>query len=137
MTEKELIKELEEPVQQPQTVEFEEETTTTKEQQPQTAGNLETANAPAANMLQFGQLITNTYCNFSDFVYKKIKKTPTAPEWQEEEKQGLKQAFENYLGSLNVPMSPLMQLVATLATCEVVRYTIKPIAPIAQTTENQ
>lgn len=135
MTEKELIQELEEPVQQPQSVEFEEETT--KEQQPQTVGNVETAAAPAANMLQFGQLITNTYCSISDFVYKKIKKTPTAPEWQEEEKQGLKQAFENYLGTLNVPMSPLMQLVATLATCEVVRYTIKPIAPVAQTTDNQ
>lgn len=135
MTEKELIKELEEPVQQPQTVEFEEETT--KEKQPQTVGNVEAAPTQAANMLQFGQLITNTYCSVSDFVYKKIKKTPTAPEWQEEEKQGLRQAFENYLNTLNVPMSPLMQLVATLATCEVVRYTIKPIAPITQTAENQ
>ena len=136
MTEKELIQELKEPVQQPQNVEFEEETTK-EEQQPQTVGNLETAAAPAANMLQFGQLITNTYCSISDFVYKKVKKTPTAPEWQEEEKQGLRQAFENYLGTLNVPMSPLMQLVATLATCEVIRYTIKPIAPIAPQTENQ
>lgn len=136
MTEKELIKELEEPVQQPQSVEFEEDTAK-EEAQPQTAGSLETTTAPAANMLQFGQLITNTYCNISDFVYKKIKKTPTAPEWQDEEKQGLRQAFENYLGTLNVPMSPLMQLVATLATCEVIRYTIKPIAPITQTIENQ
>ena len=135
MTEKELIQELEKPVQQPQTVEFEEETT--KEQQTQTVGNVEQAPAPAANMLQFGQLMTNTYCSISDFVYKKIKKTPTAPEWQEEEKQELKQAFENYLVTLNVPMSPIMQLVATLATCEVIRYTIKPIAPILQTIENQ
>lgn len=136
MTEKELIQELKEPVQQPKTVEFEEDTPK-EEQQPQTVGNVEQSPAPAANMLQFGQLITNTYCSISDFVYKKIKKTQTAPEWQEEEKQGLKQAFENYLGTLNVPMSPLMQLVATLATCEFIRYTIKPVAPVAQITDNQ
>ena len=125
MNEKDLLKELEKPVEQPQSVEFEQDTTP-EAQTPE----IETAhmpeNQPNINMLQFGQVITNTYCNISDLVYRKIKKTESAPEWQPEEKESIKTAFESYLVTLNVPMSPLMSLVATLATCEILRYTIKP-----------
>ena len=125
MNEKDLLKELEKPVEQPQNVEFEQDTEAQAEmpgiEQPQMPEN-----QPNINMLQFGQVITNTYCNISDLVYRKIKKTESAPEWQPEEKESIKTAFESYLVTLNVPMSPLMSLVATLATCEILRYTIKP-----------
>lgn len=126
MNEKDLLKELEKPVEQPQNVEFEQDTPpqtseTQGIEQPQMPEN-----QPNMNMLQFGQVITNTYCNISDLVYRKIKKTESAPEWQPEEKDSIKNAFEAYLVTLNVPMSPLMSLVATLATCEILRYTIKP-----------
>ena len=125
MNEKDLLKELEKPVEQPQSVEFEQDTTP-EAQTPEIETAQMPENQPNINMLQFGQVITNTYCNISDLVYRKIKKTESAPEWQPEEKESIKTAFESYLVTLNVPMSPLMSLVATLATCEILRYTIKP-----------
>lgn len=125
MQEKDLLKELEKPVEQPQNVEFEQDTTP-EAQTPEIEAAQMPENQPNMNLLQFGQVITNTYCNISDLVYRKIKKTESAPEWQPEEKESIKTAFESYLVTLNVPMSPLMSLVATLATCEILRYTIKP-----------
>ncbi len=126
MKEKDLLNELEKPVEQPESVEFEQDTNELGAQTPKTEQQQMPESQPNMNMLQFGQVITNTYCNISDLVYRKIKKTESAPAWQPEEKESIKTAFEGYLMTLNVPMSPLMSLVATLATCEILRYTIKP-----------
>ena len=135
MNEKDLLKELEQPIQQPEQVEFE------NDPLPEAAPIIgaeadtgETTGAQSVNMLQFGQMITSAYCNISDLVYKKIKKAPAAPEWAPEEKESIKGAFEAYLITLNIPMSPLVGLLSTLAMCEVLRYTIKPIPQ--QTAEN-
>ena len=76
------------------------------------------------NLADFGQIITNTYCGISDTVYKRIKKTDTAPKWDSETKEAIKEALNAYLSTVNVVVKPIYGLLATLATVEIVRYTM-------------
>lgn len=99
------------PTEQPQ------EITTTEQPQDQQA---------TMNLMDFGGIITNVYCGISDTVYKKIKHTDNAPQWEAETKQAINDALTAYLSTVNVVVKPIYGLIATLATVEVMRY-MKPI----------
>lgn len=83
----------------------------------------------AVNLLQFGSVITNIYCGLSDFIYKKIKKSETAPAWDPDSKEALSEALTAFLAQYNVQMTPTTQLIVVVASIEAIRYTVlKPIA---------
>lgn len=93
--------------------------TTPEDQQPTTPQA-----APVVSVAQFGAVLTSIYCGISDVVYKKIKNCKTAPAWEPETRQAINEAAAAVLSNYNVPMSPVWQLVITLATVEVMRYTL-------------
>lgn len=90
------------------------------------------------NLMQFGQIITNVYCGLSDYVYRRIKKTLSAPEWDPETKKAIEQSLTAFLSQYNVQMTPTTQLIVVLATVETMRYTVKSpsIKFIQSETEN-
>lgn len=105
---------------EPEKIKFEESqneqtTETAPDEQPEQV----TANV---NLMDFGNIITGVYCNVSDAVYKKIKKSETAPAWTPEMRQGINDALTAYLSTVNIAVKPIYALVATLATCEIMRY---------------
>ena len=77
---------------------------------------------PAVNLMDFGNVITNVYCNVSDMVYKRIKHTDTPPVWDDSTKQAINESLKAYLSTVNIVVKPLYGLIATLATIEVIRY---------------
>lgn len=108
-------------------IKFENETTT-EEEKLTTKDNLQEAQEQGApvtmNLMDFGTIITNVYCGLSDTVYKRIKKTDSAPKWDAETKTAINDALSAYLSTVNVAVKPIYGLIATLATVEVVRYTM-------------
>lgn len=77
------------------------------------------------NLMQFGQIITNMYCGLSDYVYKRVKKTDSAPAWEPETKEAIEQSLTAFLAQYNVQMTPTTQLIVVLVSVEAVRYTLK------------
>lgn len=77
------------------------------------------------NLMQFGQIITNIYCGLSDYVYKRVKKTSSAPEWEQDTKEAIEQSLTAFLAQYNVRMTPTTQLIVVLASVEAVRYTVQ------------
>lgn len=75
---------------------------------------------------QFGATVTGIYTAVSDFVYKKIKKTDTAPAWGDSDRESLNNAITPVLEQYNVTMSPITNLIITLAMVEALRYAKKP-----------
>lgn len=128
MTENEFKKEVLTDVNQvdEEQIKFENETTT--EEEKLTNDNLQGEQEQGAhvtmNLLDFGTIITNVYCGLSDTVYKRIKKTDSAPKWDTETKTAINDALSAYLSTVNVAVKPIYALIATLATVEVVRYTM-------------
>lgn len=128
MTENEFKKEVLTDVNQvdEEQIKFENETTT--EEEKLTNDNLQGEQEQGApvtmNLMDFGNIITNVYCGVSDTVYKRIKKTDTAPKWDAETKNAINDALSAYLQTVNVAVKPIYGLIATLATVEIVRYTM-------------
>lgn len=87
------------------------------------------------NLMQFGQIITNIYCGLSDYVYKRIKKTSSAPEWEQDTKEAIEQSLTAFLAQYNVQMTPTTQLIVVLASVEAVRYTVQRPKMIQSNTE--
>lgn len=102
----------------------EEKKPTTPEQAPEDQQPTTPTAAPVVSAAQFGAVLTSIYCGISDAVYKKIKNCKTAPAWEPETRQVINEAAAAALSNYNVPMSPVWQLVITLATVEVMRYTL-------------
>lgn len=104
------------------------------------AGEAEAGEAEenTVNLMQFGQIITNIYCGLSDYVYRRVKKTLSAPEWDPETKEAIEQSLTAFLSQYNVQMTPTTQLIVVLATVETMRYTLKSpsIKFIQSETEN-
>ena len=133
----ELEKELNE---QPQEVNKEAVTEALKQaEEPQTEATkpeAEEAEENTVNLMQFGQIITNIYCGLSDYVYKRVKKTASAPEWEPETKEAIEQSLTAFLAQYNVQMTPTTQLIVVLASVEAVRYTVQRPKMIQSKTEN-
>lgn len=88
----------------------------------------ETAPETDAVTVSLGQLagmVTGVYCRLSDFVYTKVKKTETAPEWSEDDKGAIEAAIAPVLGKYNVALSPATNLIITLVVIEGMRYTMQ------------
>lgn len=90
----------------------------------------------SVNLMQFGQIITNIYCGLSDYVYKRVKKTSSAPEWEQDTKEAIEQSLTAFLAQYNVQMTPTTQLIVVLASVEAVRYTVQRPKMIQSNTEN-
>lgn len=71
---------------------------------------------------QFGATVAGIYCTVSDFVYKKIKKTDTAPEWKDSDRDAVTGALVPVLEQYNITVSPITNLIVTLAVIEAMRY---------------
>ncbi|MBP5400746.1 MAG: hypothetical protein J6Y35_03865 [Bacteroidales bacterium] len=84
---------------------------------------------------QFGATVAGLYCSVSDFVYKKVKKTETAPAWSDMEREQLNSAITPVLEQYNITVSPLTNLIMTLAVIEAMRYT-QPTKKAAEIIEN-
>ena len=75
---------------------------------------------------QFGATVTGIYCAVSDFVYKRVKKTDTAPTWTDNDREALNGALVPVLEQYNITVSPLTNLIVTIAVVEAMRYSQKP-----------
>lgn len=84
---------------------------------------------------QFGATVAGIYCSVSDFVYKKVKKTETAPAWTDIEREQVNAAITPVLEQYNITVSPLTNLIVTLAVIEAMRYT-QPTKKAAEIIEN-
>lgn len=84
---------------------------------------------------QFGATVAGIYCSVSDFVYKKVKKTETAPAWTDIEREQVNAAITPVLEQYNITVSPLTNLIVTLAVIEAMRYT-QPAKKAAEIIEN-
>lgn len=71
---------------------------------------------------QFGATVAGIYCTLSDFIYKKVKKTDTAPAWGDTDREALQGALVPVLEQYNITVSPLTNLIVTVAVIEAVRY---------------
>lgn len=78
---------------------------------------------------QFGATVAGIYCSVSDFVYKRIKKTDHAPAWTDAEREQVNNAITPVLEQYNITVSPLTNLIVTLAVVEAMRYTQTTPAP--------
>lgn len=88
--------------------------------QPET--DLEPPQAVTMSVGQFGTTVAGIYCTVSDFVYKKVKKTDSAPAWKESDREALTGALVPVLDQYNITVSPLTNLIVTIAIIEAVRY---------------
>lgn len=84
------------------------------------------AAVPEMNLSDFAGIAVKLYQGISNKVYTLIKDKP-APEWDKETTEALNEAARNCLKGYNVPMSPGWQLLISLATVEIMRYTIPQI----------
>lgn len=75
---------------------------------------------------QFGTTVAGIYTAVSDFVYKKVKKADP-PAWGENEKEAITAAVVPVLEQYNLQVSPLTNLIVTLAVVEAMRYAKKPV----------
>lgn len=105
-------------------LEPDEQTETTTTNAAPVSGQPEQDEQRFVNLANFCATATGLYCAISDFVYKKVKKTETAPEWSPEVREQLTNACNDFLEGYNIPMSPAVELVITLVTVEVMRYTL-------------
>jgi len=99
----------------------------------------ETAPEGEAVTVSLGQLagmVAGVYCRLSDFVYTKVRKTETAPEWSKEDKCAIEAAIEPVLGKYNVALSPATNLIITLTIIEGLRYTVYKPQSVENQTEN-
>lgn len=94
------------------------------------------AEESTVNLMQFGQIITNIYCGLSDYIYKRVKKTSSAPEWEPDTKEAIEQSLTAFLAQYNVQMTPTTQLIVVLASVEAVRYTVQRPKIIQSKKEN-
>lgn len=69
-------------------------------------------------------MVAGVYCRLSDFVYKKVRKTESAPEWSEDDRAAIEAAIAPVLGKYNVALSPATNLVITIVVIEGMRYTM-------------
>lgn len=74
------------------------------------------------SVAQFGATVTGIYTAVSDFVYKRIKGTDTAPAWTETERENLNNAMLPVLEQYNVTLTPATNLIITIAVIEAMRY---------------
>lgn len=74
---------------------------------------------------QFGATVAGIYCTVSDFVYKRVKKTDTAPAWSDTDRESLTGALVPVLEQYNIVVSPLTNLIVTIAVIEAMRYSNK------------
>lgn len=81
---------------------------------------------PEMNLADFAGIAVKLYQGISNRVFTMIKDKP-APEWDKETTEALNEAARNCLRGYNVPMSPGWQLLITVATVEIMRYTIPQI----------
>lgn len=81
---------------------------------------------PQMNLADFAGIAVKLYQGISNRVFTMIKDKP-APEWDKETTEALNEAARNCLKGYNVPMSPGWQLLITVATVEIMRYTIPQI----------
>lgn len=81
---------------------------------------------PEMNLSDFAGIAVKLYQGISNRVFMMIKDKP-APEWDKETTEALNEAARNCLKGYNVPMSPGWQLLITVATVEIMRYTIPQI----------
>lgn len=88
------------------------------------------------NLMQFGQIITNIYCGLSDHVYKRVKKTSSAPAWEPDTKEAVEQSLTAFLAQYNILLTPTIQLIIVLASVEAVRYTVQIPMMNQSNTEN-
>lgn len=84
------------------------------------------AAVPEMNLADFAGISVKLYQGISNKVYTLIK-DKSAPEWDKETTEALNEAARNCLKGYNVPMSPGWQLLITVATVEIMRYTIPQI----------
>ena len=106
------------------------------ETEPQAAATEDQASPPAGaggeaagvtmSVGQFGATVTGIYCAVSDFVYKRVKKTDTAPAWTDNDREALNGALVPVLEQYNITVSPLTNLIVTIAVVEAMRYSQKP-----------
>lgn len=88
------------------------------------------------NVAQFGATMTGIYCAVSDFVYKKIKKTDTAPAWTNSDREALNAALVPVMEQYNVTVTPTTNLIITIAVVEAMRYS-RPAAAIELGGDNE
>lgn len=74
------------------------------------------------SVAQFGMTVTAIYTSISDFVYKRVKKTDTAPAWTDNDREALNGALVPVLEQYNITVSPLTNLLITVAVIEAMRY---------------
>lgn len=91
------------------------------EGKPDLQAALEPPQAVNMSVGQFGATVAGIYCTVSDFVYKRIKKT-AAPEWNEADREALTGALVPVLDQYNITVSPITNLIVTLAMIEAMRY---------------
>ena len=112
----------------PETVKEVERMDQNEEKEPETPltmpENSKQTTPPALSWGQFGVVLTSIYCSISDAVFKKVKNCKTAPAWEPETRQAISETTAALLESYDVPMSPVWQLVITLAMVEATRYTL-------------
>lgn len=89
----------------------------------------ETEKVVTMSVGQFGATVAGIYCSVSDFVYKRIKKTDHAPAWTDAEREQVNAAITPVLEQYNITVSPLTNLIVTLAVVEAMRYTQTKPAP--------
>ena len=77
------------------------------------------------SIAQFGATITGIYTAVSDFVYKRIKGTDTAPAWTETDRETLNNAMLPVMQQYNVTLTPTTNLIITIAVIEAMRYAKK------------
>lgn len=82
-----------------------------------------TAEISQMNLGDFANIAVNLYKGISNRIYTMVKDRP-APEWDKETTEALNEAARNCLKGYNVPMSPGWQLLITVATVEIMRYTL-------------
>lgn len=86
----------------------------------------QSAAVPEMNLADFAGIAVKLYKGISNRVFEMIKDKP-APSWDKETTEALNEAARNCLKGYNVPMSPGWQLLITIATIEIVRYTVPKI----------
>lgn len=75
---------------------------------------------------QFAVTAVSIYTKVSDMVYKRVKKAETAPKWTSEEMDSLASAATPVLEQYNIRVSPITNLLVTIAVIEAMRYA-KPV----------
>ena len=79
-------------------------------------------------LAQLAGMVTGVYCRLSDYIFTKVKKTSSAPEWSEHDREAIENAVAPVLGKYNVTLSPATNLIITLTIIEGIRYTTyKPV----------